>query len=250
MTNNTLRPVIVLPGAPRLHLHRETHNSVESTSDPTLSPVGVDLGDGLILDTLGNIGLIVPEAMGQDWSTVDSFSEARIKEESPLGSEFNLKQHGNTMDVDNADFGAEDFHIKSHGENVTSIEPQNWGSAPIIVTRHEDDIYIDNTAFGATDHRIRRKDGKIFIESKGYGSTRVAIQASPERLRVHNGDPIGGNFEAVSRGSVIYGRSSSWAGQHFTITQNEGGATVDNRDLETDYEISRGDKQALSLIHI
>lgn len=239
MTTPKLRPVVALPGVTRIDLYRQTEtDSDDNIVDVPLSPVGIDMGDGLILDTNGNIGLLVPEAMGQDWSTVTDFDQATIASDSMFGTELELDRRGRDVRVDNTSWGATDYDITNPNDDNAAIVPDTWATSPIEVSQSGSTITIDDKAWGATDYTVRRENGTIFVDSDAWGDAGYEIEIEPEKLTVQNDAFLGEDFEATSEGQVIEGGSTAWLGDKFQITETQSGAEIENGPLETDYSYS------------
>lgn len=232
-----MNAVVLPPGLPRIDLRRMTTTDSEGKeTEVPYSPVAVDMGDGLVLDTSGNLSLVPHLAFGEE-GPISQFQSMEI--DGPGWNDVSVSRRGSTVSVDFAGWndvdlvergggididgpgwtdwdvrpgridgpGWDDWRISSSGGRV-SVDGPGWSDFDI--TRSGDTLRVDGP--GWSDWEVRRSGDRISIDGPGWSDTTVT--RSGDRIEVDN--PGWSDWHITSSGGRVEVDGPGW--EDYTLT--------------------------------
>lgn len=145
-------------------------DTTTTTEDVPLSPIGVYLGDGIFLDSNGNLSLVPARAFGVQVTPSDATS-IRVSPDG-WGNDFTIERNGSNVEVDAQGFGKLNAFTVREGENSAYIDvPSIGGLGDVRIDRRGNTTTIDPVGFGSWDQmRIVRNGNTIRVEQPGWRS--------------------------------------------------------------------------------
>lgn len=258
MSTTQLRPVVVLPGVTRVDIHRRTYEEDDEVKKVPYAPVGVSLGDGLVLDVHGNLSVLAPEALQQDWAAISDFDRVTIDADGWMSDDLIVEREENVIRVDNTSWGAQDFEIReqsdhlemkasrygknfqiSQDENTITIDDRRWGATDFSITRRDGQVVIEADSWRLPKYVLRRQDGQMVIESERFGISDVTLSQNGNSISIDDSAWAATDFRIDRDGDNILVDDLSWTGDDYRITLGEGEISVDNTTWgATDYKVT------------
>ncbi|MEW6282618.1 MAG: hypothetical protein AB1758_28675 [Candidatus Eremiobacterota bacterium] len=227
---------VLPPGTARIDLHRETRTERDSdgdshTEDVPYSPVGVYLGNGIFLDTNGNLSLL-PERAFEDSDRGAAVGSVEV-DGAGLWDNVSVTRDGNRVIV-SAPGPANDYTFTHEGNRVQMDGPL-WGD--VTITREGDHLLVDGPLWG--DFHINRSENQVRVTGPAFLGYTITRQG--DTLDVDG--PLWSDVRIARQGDTIRVDGPAWADmtirQIGTTTRLEGpgfsyNVTRDGNSVRTD----------------